>query len=121
MTHRVLPREEWARLDGTLLWPAARTFDPEARVMVVERDGEILACAAYYPQWHLDGVWIRSTAPKASVGRRLLRLVRDGARELGLSHVWAMVASDRSRKLVRALGPVFQFECDHYEIDVRGK
>jgi len=121
MTHRLLPKEEWPRLEGTLLWPAAKTFDPDARVMVVECDGEILACAAYYPQWHLDGVWIKPTAPKASVGRRLLRMVRDVAHDIGLSYVWAMVASERSHKLVRALGPVFRFNCDHYEIHVRGK
>jgi len=120
MIARILPRDEWSRLTGTLLESAVSRLDASSLVMVVERDGEIVGCAAYYPQWHLDGVWIRSDAPKASVGRRLWSMLRVVAREAGITSAWAMVVSPRSHKLVRALGPVFHFECDHYEIDLRG-
>lgn len=121
MTHRLLPREEWHRLQGTLLWPAVVSMDPSALVMVVEDGGEIVGCAAYYPQWHLDGVWMKDTAPKVSVGRRLATLIRDVARYAKIDAVWAMATTATSRKLVASLGPITHLDCDHYEIDVRGE
>ena len=121
MTSRILPRDEWARLEGTLLWPAAKSFDPESVVMVVERDGRIVGCAAYYPQWHLDGVWIAPDVPPVGVGRRLLTMVKRVAQEYGIRSVWAMAMSARSQKLIQSLGPVFHLDCEHYDVCLRGK
>lgn len=121
MTHRLLPREEWHRLQGTLLWPAVLSMTPDALVMVVEHNGEIVGCASYYPQWHLDGVWIKPDAPKVSIGRRLFAMIRDVARDFQIQSAWAMAVNARSRKLIASLGPVVHLACDHYDIDVRGE
>lgn len=121
MTHRILPRNEWPRLEGTLLWPAAKFFDPDSIVMVVEQDGEIVGCAAYYLQWHLDGVWMKPSASKIAVGRRLWQMVRSVAQLAGIQSVWAMAMSPRSDKLVQSLGPVFPMtNCTHYDVTLRG-
>lgn len=120
MTSRILPRDEWARLEGTLLWPAAKSFAPESVVMVVERDGRIVGCAAYYPQWHLDGAWIAPDVPPVGVGRRLLTMAKRVAQEYGIRSAWAMSMSPRSDKLVKALGPVFALNCQHYDVNVGG-
>ena len=121
MTSRQLPREEWHRLRNTLLWPAVLHFDAGSVVMVVEDKGEIVGCAAYYPQWHLDGVWMKDGAPRVSVGRRLAMLIRDVATYTKIKSVWAMATTATSRKLVASLGPITHLDCDHYEIDIRGK
>ena len=119
MTSRILPREEWARLDGTLLWPAAASFDPASIVMVVEDEDRIVGCAAYYPVWHLDGVWMAPDAKKVSVGRRLWHAIRRVARECKITAAWAMAASPSSQKLVASCGPTLHLDCHHYEIDLR--
>ena len=120
MMSRLLPPEEWHRLEGTLLWPVVKTMHPSSLIMVVERDGDIVGCAAYYQQWHLDGVWIKPGAPAVSVGRRLWHAVRQVASGFDIRSVWAMAMSPRSDKLVQSLGPSFPLNCQHYEINVRG-
>jgi hypothetical protein len=75
MTSRLLPPEEWEKLDGTELetvWPVLDRA--RAQVVVVEdAAGQIIGCWAGFPLWHAEGVW---TAPahrgKAGVARLLL-------------------------------------------------
>jgi N-acetylglutamate synthase-like GNAT family acetyltransferase len=70
MTARILPRKEWHRLTGTQLETVVPVLRRErGRVLVVERDGEIVGCVALYRLWHLEGLEIKQpTATRALLG-----------------------------------------------------
>ena len=119
MTSRVLPPDEWHRLTGTMLENVTASFVPDSIVMVVEDGNDIVGCGVYYPQWHLDGVWMKPDAPRVSVGRRLWALIRQVAHDRKLTSTWAMAVTPTSRKLVHALGRVTHLDCDHYEIAIQ--
>lgn len=94
MTTRVLPPEEWARLGDTDLARYLPLFEPaDVRVVVVERDGRIVAAWGVLHVVHLEGVWI---APeyrrRGTVAARLLaatlRVARDWAPR------WAFTGAD---------------------------
>lgn len=108
MTSRVLPPEEWPRLVGTeaeALWP---TLDPEySRIVVVERDGEIVACHVLMNVLHVECLWIHpESRGKASVGRRLWHAVQDEARATGVRAVMTHADSDQVRGLLERAGAV---------------
>ncbi len=87
MTTRVLPFEDWHRLDGTeleILWPRWQRGD--AVVLVVEDDdGRIVGCWSFYRQWCAEGLWIAPThRGKGGVFRALLRGMKRLAHGLGM-------------------------------------
>jgi len=60
MNARILPPEEWARLDAAHL-PPTIPFVPsrDVAVVVVEDDaGEIVACMSVLKVTHFEGVWV---------------------------------------------------------------
>lgn len=60
METRILPRAEWAgALVGTELETIHPVLPEGAQVVVVEHDGQVVACQAVYPQVHLEGLWVR--------------------------------------------------------------
>lgn len=76
MTTRVLPPEEWPRLQGTELetvWPTLP--QDEARIVVVEDAGQIIGCWAAFRAVHVEGVWIHPDH-RGKVGVRLWRAMR---------------------------------------------
>jgi len=91
LTDRILPQEEWHRLDGDLA-KMVPVLDPtRVTILVVEEDGVIVAHVVWYRVDHLDGLWI---APehrgKTAVARRGLRLIHrtlyaSGARTMMVS------------------------------------
>ena len=85
MTSRLLPREEWARLAGTQLETVVPILPEGAKVMVIEKDAEILACVALYPLWHLEGLQIM--APAAT--RPLLEMIKVQTADLSGVLSWA--------------------------------
>lgn len=70
MTSRLLPKDEWHRLVGTQLETVVPVLPEGAKVIVVERQEEIVACVALYPLTHLEGIWI---APDHQIAARALR------------------------------------------------
>lgn len=74
MTSRLLPREEWHRLEPGIR-DALAHFDPElTRVVVVEHEGEIVGNWVVTTLVHLEGAWVHPEYRKrASVARRLLK------------------------------------------------
>jgi hypothetical protein len=60
MNARILPVEEWGRLDGTDLCPLLPYVEPQnIAVMVVEDDaGKIVACVSALQVTHFEGLWI---------------------------------------------------------------
>jgi GNAT superfamily N-acetyltransferase len=79
--------------------------DPDASVLVAERDDAVLGLAAVRPEW-LDGLYVRPEAWGDGVGRRL----HDEAVSLLQSwgharcHLWVLEHNDRARRFYERLG-----------------
>jgi N-acetylglutamate synthase-like GNAT family acetyltransferase len=118
MTTRILPPEEWHRLAGTLLAHAWPQFSPETTEIVVVEDGDqIVACAARFMVWHLEGAWIAPSARgRVSVGRRLLRGVTASLRDAGIRDVWMMATDVEGQRLCERLGHATHLDCEHFEV-----
>lgn len=115
---RLLPQEEWHKLAGTeaeALWPH---LPESAKVIVVERDGEIVGCWTLMPVWHAEAVWIAPAHQvKAAVARRLWTTMRSLAASLGARSVFTSALDDRIRHLLEAHGAK-QLPGSHYIIPV---
>ena len=99
MTSRVLPAEEWARLDGTLLESVWRTMNPAwSEVIVVERDGAIVGCVALMNVLHAE---CAQTGGDAGVMRALWTALRQRVGEMGLPAVWAAAIDEPMRSLLQ--------------------
>jgi hypothetical protein len=113
---RILPVEEWGRLDGTDLSPLLPYVEPQnIAVMVVEDDaGEIAAHWCALQVTHFEGIWV---APKyrgnAGVIRPLLQLAYTLPRSRG-EH-WAFTGAEDTEErgldrrvdvIIRRLGGV---------------
>jgi hypothetical protein len=98
MTSRLLPKEEWFRLEGTQLETVVPILPEGAQVMVVESEGQIQACVALYPLWHLEGIEIKS--PSAT--RLLLASIRTQTATLPAVLSWAQHA--KVGEFLRRLG-----------------
>lgn len=84
LTDRILPPEEWYRLEGELV-PLLPHLDP-ARVVivVVEEDGVIVGRLVWIKADHVENAWMApSHRGKAAVARRGWRRIRQLIRESG--------------------------------------
>jgi GNAT superfamily N-acetyltransferase len=104
MKSRILPPNEWHRLDGNEqlgnVWPFLRPDD--TRIVVVEDEGEIVATWAVVRVVHVEGVWV-----KPEYRRRSLRLVRqlfqsmyEAARQFGVRNVWTSASTPEVEHLL---------------------
>lgn len=106
LSTRILPPEEWPRLNGTeaeALWPH---LDPEiSRVLVVEQDGEIVGTWTVMRLVHVECVWIREDMRgRFGVVKRLLSGMRAIARGWGARTVLTGAMTDQVRALIASLG-----------------
>lgn len=106
LTTRILPPEEYDRLTGT----EAETFIPRltdaARVVVVERDGVLVACHILQPILHAEGLWVHPAYRKrGKVGGALWAKVCATVREhFGLQGFVTGCASEDVERLLVHLG-----------------
>lgn len=108
MNLRVLPPEEWVRLDGTeaeTVWPV---LNPEnTRALVVEEHGEIIGTWLMLRTVHAECIWVApSHRGTFGVAKRLLRGMRDVAKEWGVSRVITGSVSPEVTDLIGRLGGV---------------
>jgi len=106
MRTRILPPEEWPRLAGTeaeTVWPH---LNPDnARVLVVEDDGEIVATWTLMRVVHAECIWVKpSHRGLVSVARRLLMGLREIASALGAGKVWTASLSPEVTDLILRFG-----------------
>lgn len=106
MRSRILPPEEWHRLNGTEaeeLWP---TLVPEsARVVVVEDQGVIVACWVAMNVVHMECLWVRpSHRGLAGVALRLFRGLREIAAEWAVGSIVTSSLSPKVTDLIRRFG-----------------
>ena len=107
MTSRLLPRDEWLRLEGTELervWPYLPTG---ARVLVVEDAGVIVGCWSFFPLIHAEGLWIApSHRASPAVGRRLLTGMRRHAAAMGARAINTAAQTDAVAAMLERAGAV---------------
>lgn len=117
---RILPRDEYARLAGTeaeSLWPLMRPED--GHIVVVERDGAIVGCWALLRVVHAECVWV-APAERGNpvVAKRLLRGMREQAKQMGAHSVYTGATTDDVKRLLSKLG-ARPLEGDHYMLPLR--
>lgn len=114
---RILPREEYPRLVGTLSAQAWPSLPEGARVIVVEEDGRIVGSVAMFQEWHVEGADIApSHRGRVSVGRRLLRAVRAAVADVGAREVLMMAVTGEGRRLCEGVGHATHLDCVHYAV-----
>lgn len=112
---RELPREEWARLDATYLAPLRPYLPDTARVLVVERDGAIVAGWSLSQLWHAEGIF--TTDPHAF--GLLLKAMRALADSLGVSGVITGSETDAVHDMLLRRGAT-ELPGRHYLLPVEG-
>ena len=120
MTSRILPREEYGRLQGTeageVVWPSSAT------VVVVEDQGEIVGCHVLQAVLHAECLWIHPDhRGKSSVPRRLWSSVQQVVRQLfHAESFWTATTSDDVTRLLTHVGAT-AIPGAHYIVPVRGQ
>lgn len=109
LSSRVLPRDEWGKLDScALMAPVWRGLVGTASdVVVVETEtGEIVGLISVMRALHADGLWIdeRYREEKSGAFRRLFAELSRYVRDLGFHHVLAGSDTDRTRSQLLRLG-----------------
>lgn len=102
MITRILPADEWHRLNGTeaeILWP---TLDEEhAKILVVEDGDRIIGCWTLMTIPHVECLWIDpKELARVSVARRLWLGMRRLVADMGITYVWTAAAEDPVRGLL---------------------
>jgi hypothetical protein len=103
MTTRLLPMEEWGKLDAAGL--SGITLTDACRVIAVEESGQIAGVVVLMPTIHAEGLWI---APeyrrRGGVMRRLWRAMRREASDMGVRSVLSSAICDTMRDVIPRLG-----------------
>lgn len=105
---RVLPPEEWPRLQGTDLETVWRNLNPaDAYVFVVEDGDRIVATVAGLRYVVMECAWVHPEyRGRPGVTRRLLRGMYAVARRLGATRMMTLPANDAVQRIVEKLGGV---------------
>ncbi len=106
MLSRLLPPEEWHRLEGTEAGSAWRYFNPDnTRILVIEEGGEIVATWTMLRVVHAECLWVRPSHKGAfGVAMRLFRGMRRLATEWGARAVVTGSVSPEVTDLIRRFG-----------------
>lgn len=119
MTSRVLPPEEWPRLEGTEAGAVWRHFDPtRVTVLIVEQGDAIVGCWVLMNVLHAECLWI---APehrgRTAVARRLWTAMQRTARAAGVPAVATAALTDDVRRLLDHVGAT-KVPGDHYAMRI---
>ena len=116
MTSRVLPPEEWHRLIGTEA--EGVPFPVGSLPVVIERDGEIIACQVLMPFWHLECGWVAPAYRKTMVFGRLWAAVRAECAKLDIGAVCTASMTDDVKALIGHMQGV-PLPGEHFVVPVR--
>lgn len=84
LTTRILPRDEWGRLDSFDIKVMADLIQPgRGDIIVVESDGEIVGHWAVYDVVHVEGLWLSSSVRHTRAPVLLLKAMKECAAARG--------------------------------------
>ena len=119
MIARLLPPEEWSRLDGKMPQVAPLLPPGDVQVVAVESDGEIVACATLFKATHWEGTWVSPEHRNGGVVRALLRGARGAAEKLGSVWVFTGANEPKMAATIKRLGGV-PIEMETYLLPLGG-
>ena len=120
MTTRILPQAEWPRLVGTEaadVWPHLNPM--KSHVVVVEEDGQIIACHVLMHVLHAECLWVHPDHRHPRVSRLLWNEVQLQAQKLGATTLATAANDDRVKRLLAYVGAT-KLEGEHYVIPLEG-
>jgi N-acetylglutamate synthase-like GNAT family acetyltransferase len=119
MQTRLLPPEQWDRLDGTELESVYPYLDRmRAQVIVVEDRGLIIGCWALFPLIHAEGIYISPEhRGRTAVARHLLRAMRATARVMGAQCINTAAMDDDVKQMLLTMGAA-QLPGTHYTLSL---
>ena len=108
MMARILPREEWHRLEVCDLPVLLQHVDPQnVSVVAVEENGELIATLSVLTVTHLEGLWIKpDRRGSPEVVRKLLKKAIEEASKAPDHWVMAQSASPKMDDLIERSGGV---------------
>lgn len=105
MTTRVLPYEDWSRLDETDLASHWRTLPSGSVIIVAEDGGRIVGTWALLQAFHVEGLWVDPGYRRTGVAaRRLIAAMRQIVKSYGVEMVFTMAQTDEIRSAIDAFG-----------------
>lgn len=119
MTTRILPPEEWHRLNGTEAEAVWAQFDPaRVTVLVVESEGAIVGTWVLMNVLHAECLWIAPAhRGRTAVARRLWAFMQRTARAIGVPAVATAALTDDVRRLLDHVGAT-KVPGDHYAMRI---
>ena len=108
MRSRILPVEEWSRLDFNCFSQTGRTMHPENVQVAVVEDGErILATMGVLRVTHFEDLWKDpSVSVNAGMTRRLLKEGISAAKRWDAKWIWASTETDTGVRMISRIGGV---------------
>lgn len=105
MTTRVLPQAEWGRLEGRDIAKLLPFVSPDdVDVVVVEKDGAIIANWSVVKMTHLEGIEIDPDHRNPGVVRSLLGATMAVAKARSRGAVWTAAQSDEVAAMIERIG-----------------
>lgn len=106
MITRILPPEQWARLDDVGAETVWKLLDPaHAQILVIEDQGQIVGTLTLLSVLHAECLWIKPSHRKGyGVMKRLLDGMWAGARARGVSALWAGSVSETMTNILHRIG-----------------
>lgn len=108
MQTRILDRSEWAAaLVGTELETIHPLLPDGAQIVVVEDNGQVLACQAVYPQTVIEGLWVKPEyRGNPRVARRIFTGMVQTALGMGARSVQTAAVDPVVAGMIERLGAV---------------
>lgn len=108
MKARVLPPEEWSRMEGEKLPPLFPYVSPQnVDIVAVEDDaGKVIACMTVLRATHFEGAWIHPEHRNAAVTKAVLGLASAIAMSRGEPWVFAGSNTEQMTGILGRLGAI---------------
>ncbi len=106
MKARVLPREEWAKLEVSGIPQIGLTLRPEDVQILVVEDGErVVATMGVFRVTHFESLWIDPEyRGNAGLGRRLIKAGIEAARKWTDRWVWGASDTEHMNDIISRIG-----------------
>lgn len=122
MTTRILPPQEWCRLNpANMKLPAIDRAAIDGDVVVVEDHGEIIGCWSVMTCVHVEGIWIDPRyRRKVAVGRRLWNAMRTIVKQRGASGALMCAVTEESRQRIESKLHGIEVLGHHFAVNFNG-